>query len=47
MYLKELDNNIGAENDLLSFSQAMNCKESNLWFDVMKDEMNSMASNGV
>jgi len=25
----------------------MSCKESNLWYDVMKDEMNSMQSNGV
>ena len=25
----------------------MNCKESDLWFNVMKDEMNSMETNGV
>jgi len=25
----------------------MSFSESNLWYDVMKDEMNSMASNGV
>ena len=25
----------------------MSCKESNLWYYVMKYEMNSMASNGV
>jgi len=25
----------------------MSCKESNLWYDSMKDEMNSMQSNGV
>ena len=24
----------------------MSCKESNLWYDAMKDEMNSMQSNG-
>ena len=29
------------------FSQAISCKKSNLWYDAMKDEMNSMASNGV
>ena len=29
------------------FSQAISCKESNLWYDAMKDEMNSMASNRV
>ena len=25
----------------------MSCKESNLWYDAMKDEMNSMKNNGV
>ncbi|KAL6337594.1 hypothetical protein AAG906_037187 [Vitis piasezkii] len=35
------------ENDPQTFSQAISCKESNLWYDAMKDEMNSMASNGV
>ena len=25
----------------------MSCKESNLWYDAMKDEMNSMQSNKV
>ena len=29
------------------FSQAISCKKSNLWYDAMKDKMNSMASNGV
>ena len=46
VYLQELDNDLGAENDLITVSHAMNCKESNLWFNVMKDGMNSMASNG-
>ena len=45
MFMQELDNDIGAENDPLSFSQGMNCKESDLWFDAMKDEMDSMTSN--
>ncbi|RVW83853.1 Retrovirus-related Pol polyprotein from transposon TNT 1-94 [Vitis vinifera] len=44
---QQLDYDIGAENDLETFSQAISCKESNLWYDAMKDEMNSMASNGV
>ncbi|KAL6334813.1 hypothetical protein AAG906_021781 [Vitis piasezkii] len=43
----ESDYDIGAENDPKTFSQAISCKESNLWYDAMKDEMNSMASNGV
>ena len=47
VYLQESDFNVGAINDRETFSQAMNNKESNLWFDAMKDEMNSMASNGV
>ncbi|RVX19855.1 Retrovirus-related Pol polyprotein from transposon TNT 1-94 [Vitis vinifera] len=47
VYLQESDYDIGTENDPETFSQAINCKESNLWYDAMKDEMNSMASNGV
>ena len=47
VYLQESDYNIRAENDPETFLQAISCKESNLWYDVMKDEMNSMASNGV
>ena len=47
VYLQELDNDLGAENDPITFSQAMNCKEYDLWFNAMKDEMNSMATNGV
>ena len=47
VYLQESDYNIGAENDPESFSQAMNCKELELWYNAMKEEMNSMKSNGV
>ena len=47
VYLQESDYNIGAENDPETFSQAMSSRESNLWYDAMRDEMNSMASNGV
>ena len=32
---------------LITFSLAMNCKESDLWFNAMKDEINYMAMNGV
>ena len=28
VYLQELDNDLGTENDSITFSQAMNCKES-------------------
>ncbi|RZC25344.1 Retrovirus-related Pol polyprotein from transposon TNT 1-94 [Glycine soja] len=44
---KESDYNIGAENNPETFDQAVSCKESNLWYDAMKDEMNFMQSNGV
>ena len=47
MYLQELDYNIGAENDLKMFSQAMSSKESNSWYSAMKEEMNYMTSNQV
>jgi hypothetical protein len=47
VYLQESHYNIGAENDRETFSQAMSCKESNLWQDAMKEEMNLMASNKV
>ena len=47
VHLQESDYNIGAENDPESFSQAMSCKESKLWYDAMKEEMNSLKSNEV
>ena len=47
MYLQELDYNIGAKNDLETFSLATSSKKSNLWYNAMKDEMNSMVSNRV
>ena len=47
IYLQEADFNIGVVNDPETFSQAMNNKESKLWFDAMKDEMDSMAFNRV
>ena len=47
MYLQESDYNIGAENDPETCSQAMSCKESDLYFNAMKDEISSMVSNEV
>ena len=47
VYLQKSDYNIGAENDPKTFSQAISCKESNLWYDVMKDEINSVVSKEV
>ena len=45
MYLQEID--IGSENDLETFSQTLSCKESDLWYNAMKDELDSMKSNEV
>ncbi|KAK2420702.1 putative mitochondrial protein [Trifolium repens] len=47
VYLQESDYSIGLENDPENFAQAVSCKESNLWYDAMIDEMNSMKNNGV
>ena len=47
VYLQESGYNIGVENDPKTFSQAMSCKDANLWYDVMKDEMNFMPTNGI
>ena len=47
LYLQEFDYNIGAENDPETFSQAMSSKESNSWYNAMKEEMNSMTFNRV
>jgi len=47
VYLQEYNYNVGAENDPESFSQAMSYKETELWYNAMKEEMNSMKSNQV
>ncbi|KAK4388220.1 hypothetical protein Sango_2428600 [Sesamum angolense] len=47
VYLQEFKCNIGAENDPEMFSQAMISRKFNLWYDAMKEEMNSMAFNKV
>ena len=47
MYLQESDYNMGAENDPEIFSQAMSCKESDIWYNAIKEEMISMKSNDV
>ena len=47
VYLQEFDYNIGAENDPKTFSQAMSSKESNSWYNVIYEGMNSMISNRV
>ncbi|XP_044470332.1 uncharacterized protein LOC123199406 [Mangifera indica] len=47
VYLQEIDHNLGAEDDPVTFLQAMDCSKSILWYNAMKDEMESMKSNGV
>ena len=47
LYLQESDYNIGAANDPETFSQAMSSKESNLWHNAMKNELDAMAFNQV
>ena len=42
VYLQESDYNIGVENDPETFSQGMNSKESELSYNAMNEEMNSM-----
>ena len=41
------ESDIGVENDPESFSQAINSKESELRYNDMKEEMNSMKTNEV
>ena len=47
VYLQESDYSFGAEDDPQMFSQAMNCSKSELWYNAMKDEMDSMTYNLV
>lgn len=47
MYLNESDCDVGVEDDLDTFSQAMDTSKSKLWYNVMIDEMNSTTDNKV
>lgn len=47
IHLQESKYNIRAKNGPKMFLQAISCKESDLWYNAMKDDMISMASNGV
>ena len=47
MYLQELDYNVGAQHDPKIFSQVVSSKHSDLWYEAMKAEMDSMASNQI
>lgn len=47
MSLQEFNYNSGAKNDPEFVLQAMSSEESNLWYNAMKEEMNSLSSNEV
>jgi len=47
VYLQESENDLGIDNDPVSFSYAINVDNSDKWLDAMKDELKSMAQNDV
>ena len=47
VYLQESENDLGIDNDLVSFSEAINGDNSDKWLDAMKDELKSLAHNDV
>jgi len=47
VYLHESENDLSIDNDLISFSKAMNDDNSDKLLDVMKYELKSMTQNCV
>ena len=47
VYLQESNYGFGAADDPQMSSQAVNYSNSKLWYDTMKDKMESMAHNDV
>ena len=47
VYLQEFDLDVGLKDDPIAFSQAINRDDSKLWYESMKDEMESIAKNQV
>ena len=47
VYVQESENDLGIDNDLVSFSEAISGDNSDKWLDAMKDELKSMAQNDV
>ena len=45
VYLQESYYNVRAEHNLETFSQVVSYKDFDLWYEGMKAEMDSMASN--
>ena len=47
VYLQESEFDLGIDNDLVFFSQAINNDNSDKWIDSMKDELKSIEHNEV
>jgi len=47
VYSVEHECDLSIENDPISFKQAMNCENSEKWFNAMKEELKSMDDNNV
>jgi transposase InsO family protein len=47
VYLQELENDLGIDKDPVSFSEAINCNNSDKWLNAMKEELKSMEQNCV
>ena len=47
VYLQESDIDNGVEDDPVTFSQAISENKFTLWYNAMKDEMDSMANNQI
>lgn len=45
--LQEVGHDIRVENDPETFLQALSSREYELWLNVVKDEIDSIATNGV
>jgi len=42
VYLQESENDLSIDNELVSFSEAINDDNFDKWLDAMKDELKSM-----
>ena len=47
VYLQELENDLGIDNNSVSFSEGINGDSSDKWLDTMKDEFKSLMQNDV
>jgi len=47
VYLQELENDLGIDNESISFSEAINGDNSDKWLNSMKDELKSLAHKDV